>query len=60
MKMLRWANQGSKLFFVPFFIVHYGMFCFVHGVVHLRDLSVAKLGGFGPFGGFDNFCAKCS
>src|SRR5262249_53583461 len=25
-KILRLTNHGSKLFFVPFFIVHYGMF----------------------------------
>ena len=25
-------NHASKLFFLPFFTVHYGMFCFVHGV----------------------------
>lgn len=25
------AWQASKLFFAPFFAVHYGMFCFVHG-----------------------------
>jgi hypothetical protein len=25
------ANQITKLFFVPFFIVHYGLFCMVHG-----------------------------
>jgi hypothetical protein len=26
-----WAN-ASKLFLIPFFIVHYGMFTFVHGI----------------------------
>ena len=25
-------NHGSKLFFIPFFTFHYGMFCLVHGV----------------------------
>jgi hypothetical protein len=29
---LRLMNHGSKLFFIPFFIVHYGLFCMVHGV----------------------------
>ena len=31
-RVLRLANHGSKLFFIPFFIFHYGLFCFVHGV----------------------------
>jgi hypothetical protein len=25
------AHQASKLFFIPFFIFHYGLFCFGHG-----------------------------
>lgn len=35
-------NHGVKLFLVPFFTVHYGMFCFVHGV-----FVFALLGGKG-------------
>jgi hypothetical protein len=53
-KMLRLANHGSKLFYVPFFVVHYGMFCFVHGVF-IFEIFGRESGGFGPFGGFDNF-----
>jgi hypothetical protein len=52
--MLRLANHGSKLFFVPFFIVHYGLFCLVHGVF-IFAIFGRESGGFGPFGGFDNF-----
>jgi hypothetical protein len=52
-KMLRLVNHGSKLFYVPFFIVHYGMFCFVHGVF-IFAIFGRESGGFGPFGGFDN------
>lgn len=35
----------SKLFFLPFFLVHYGGFCFVHG-----GFVCVLLGGDGPFG----------
>jgi hypothetical protein len=52
--MLRLANHGSKLFYVPFFIVHYGMFCFVHGAF-IFAIFDRDSGGFGPFGDFDNF-----
>jgi hypothetical protein len=53
-KMLRLANHGSKLFYVPFFIFHYGMFCFVHGAF-IFAIFGRESGGFGPFGGADNF-----
>src|SRR6185436_6133118 len=53
-EMLRLANHGSKLFFVPFFIFHYGLFCLVHGVF-IFTIFGREAGGFGPFGGFDNF-----
>ena len=40
--------QASKLFFAPFFTVHYGGFCFVHGI-----FVCAILGSGGPLqGGF--------
>ncbi len=34
------ANHAAKLFLIPFFTVHYGMFCFVHGI-----FVVTLLGG---------------
>jgi hypothetical protein len=46
-------NHGSKLFFVPFFIIHYGLFCFVHGVF-IFAIFGREAGGFGPFGGLGN------
>jgi hypothetical protein len=48
------ANHGVKLFLVPFFILHYGLFCLVHGVF-IFAIFGREAGGFGPFGGFDNF-----
>jgi hypothetical protein len=50
---LRLAHHGSKLFFIPFFTVHYGLFCLVHGVF-VFSVFGREAGGFGPFGGFDN------
>ncbi|MCA9239255.1 MAG: hypothetical protein KDA37_03610 [Planctomycetales bacterium] len=38
-------KHSPKLFFVPFFLVHYGIFCGVHGV-----FIFALLSGGGPFG----------
>jgi hypothetical protein len=51
--LLRWGNQASKFFFIPFFIVHYGLFCFVHGAIIFELFG--RESGFGPFGGVDNF-----
>lgn len=41
------AHQASKLFFIPFFIFHYGLFCFVHGVFVFTMLGDQGM----PFGG---------
>jgi hypothetical protein len=48
------AHHAAKLFFVPFFTFHYGMFCFVHGVfvfALLGDGGIFRGGGGGgePF-----------
>lgn len=43
------AMQASKLFFVPFFTFHYGLFCAVHGV-----FVCVLLGGFAAGGDLDS------
>jgi hypothetical protein len=48
------ANQAMKLFMVPFFIVHYGMFCLVHGVFVFALFGHESF-GFGLFGPLSNF-----
>lgn len=49
-------NHGMKFFLIPFFTIHYGMFCLVHGifvVVLLGSESPLRGGGVGPgSGGF--------
>jgi hypothetical protein len=40
------ATHAAKLFLVPFFCFHYGLFCLVHGV-----FVCVLLGGGGPFAG---------
>ncbi len=45
------VRHGVKLFLIPFFAFHYGMFCFVHGIFVFTLLG-GKGGGFmnsGPF-----------
>ncbi|MEN1679133.1 MAG: DUF6498-containing protein [Planctomycetota bacterium] len=41
------AMQTTKLFFVPFFTVHYGLFCLVHGVFVVVLLGGGLEGGVG-------------
>jgi Family of unknown function (DUF6498) len=47
------ANHGMKLLMVPFFIVHYGLFCFVHGVFVFALFGHEPF-GFGIFGPLGN------
>jgi hypothetical protein len=48
------ANHGMKLFLIPFFIVHYGLFCVVHGVFVFVLFGHESFSGFGPFGPLSN------
>ncbi|MGJ8643738.1 MAG: DUF6498-containing protein [Luteolibacter sp.] len=53
-------HHGAKLFLVPFFTVHYGMFCFVHGIFVFTLLG-GKGGGMisgGPFSGLGNMVSQ--
>ncbi len=52
-KLLRWETQASKLFFIPFFVMHYGLFCFVHGGIIFEIFG--RQSGFGPFLGVYDF-----
>jgi len=45
---------GAKIFFIPFFCVHYGIFTLVHGVFVLVLFGGGMQGGMG-FPGFDTF-----
>lgn len=42
------VSWGLKLFLVPFFIFHYGMFTFGHGVFVFSLFGVKELGSLGP------------
>lgn len=44
------GNQLSKFFLIPFFIVHYGLFCLVHGVFIFVLFGHESFGNFGPLG----------
>lgn len=46
-------HHASKLFLIPFFTVHYGGFCFVHGIFVFAMLGPKKSGG-GDGGPSDN------
>jgi hypothetical protein len=43
-------EHASKLFFVPFFTIHYGIFCLVHGIFVLSFFAVESAGN-GLLGG---------
>lgn len=54
------AKHGAKLFLIPFFTFHYGMFCFVHGIFVFTLLG-GEGGGFmqsGPFSGMGGMIGR--
>jgi Family of unknown function (DUF6498) len=53
------AHHASKLFFVPFFTVHYGLFCFVHGVFVVTFFAPESFTG-GPLSGLQTFLQMIS
>ncbi len=46
-----WGMHAMKLFVVPFFAIHYGMFTFVHGVFVFAIFGAMDGGAAGPFDG---------
>jgi hypothetical protein len=47
-------EHASKLFFIPFFTVHYGLFCFVHGIFVMAFFAPESFSGW-PLGGMHTF-----
>jgi hypothetical protein len=47
-------EHASKLFFIPFFTVHYGLFCFVHGIFVMAFFAPESFSGL-PLGGLHTF-----
>jgi hypothetical protein len=43
-KKLQYSHHASKLFFVPFFVFHYGLFCLGHGVFVFAFFGPGTLG----------------
>lgn len=43
------AHHGAKLFFIPFFVFHYGLFCMVHGIFVFELLGGDGHMSAGPF-----------
>jgi hypothetical protein len=52
-------GHGSKLFLVPFFVVHYGLFCLVHGSFILAFFQPESFVG-SPFEAFSHLAAAIS
>lgn len=41
----RFAGMAAKLAMIPFFIFHYGMFCFAHGMILFAMLGEGRMAG---------------
>ncbi len=53
-RSVKFGNQASKFFLIPFFIFHYGLFCLVHGIFVFVLFGHENFGGFGFFGPLTN------